>query len=198
MEAQRTPLELAEERGHELRDASPYPILLLGAALVVLAIGLHFGLFWVLRHFAQEAKKQDPPLTPLAAQGIPVPRPHLQATPVRDYLEYRIQQEAMLDSYGWLDKEQKLARIPIQRAMQLIVEKGLPRTATPPARAGESRSEAAQGATTAPRPKADGSGPATGLRTRRGATGAATSQSPARTDLPENEPRPPERGEAEP
>jgi hypothetical protein len=31
-----------------------------------------------------------------------------------------------LNGYGWVNKEQGIVRIPIERAMELIVEKGFP------------------------------------------------------------------------
>ena len=37
-----------------------------------------------------------------------------------------IDQENRLNSYGWVDKDASVAHIPIQRAMDLIVQQGLP------------------------------------------------------------------------
>jgi hypothetical protein len=35
--------------------------------------------------------------------------------------------------FGWIDQKDGIAQIPVSDAMQLIVEKGLPAVATPPA-----------------------------------------------------------------
>ena len=39
--------------------------------------------------------------------------------------------EDRLQTYGWVDREKKTVRIPIQRAMELAIERGWFRTATP-------------------------------------------------------------------
>jgi hypothetical protein len=36
------------------------------------------------------------------------------------------EQEAILNSYGWVDKEAGVVRIPIERAIELTLERGLP------------------------------------------------------------------------
>ncbi|HEY4843693.1 MAG TPA: hypothetical protein VIH78_17110 [Terriglobales bacterium] len=45
-----------------------------------------------------------------------------------------IEQEEQLNSYGWVDQKAGVAHIPIERAMELIVQRGLP--TVPPAKAG--------------------------------------------------------------
>jgi hypothetical protein len=40
--------------------------------------------------------------------------------------QWRGQAEARLNSYGWVDKEGGVARIPIERAMAVVAEQGLP------------------------------------------------------------------------
>ena len=43
-------------------------------------------------------------------------------------------QEDQLNSYGWVDQKAGVAHIPIERAMELIAQRGLP--TVPPAKAG--------------------------------------------------------------
>jgi hypothetical protein len=38
----------------------------------------------------------------------------------------RAADEAILNSYGWVDEEAGVVRIPIDRAMELTLERGLP------------------------------------------------------------------------
>lgn len=47
-------------------------------------------------------------------------------TSPEDVAARRAQAEARLNSYGWVDKEAGIVKIPIDRAMALIVETGLP------------------------------------------------------------------------
>jgi hypothetical protein len=64
-----------------------------------------------------------PPLTPQPE----VPSiPRLQTDPIADYERLRSAQQARLHSYGWVDPERKIRHIPIDRAIDLLLEKGLP------------------------------------------------------------------------
>jgi hypothetical protein len=40
--------------------------------------------------------------------------------------DFRLQEEKTLNSYGWIDQQAGVARIPIDRAMQLLAQRGLP------------------------------------------------------------------------
>ncbi len=55
-------------------------------------------------------------------QRPPVPR--LQVNPDRDIEEHRDREEAILSSYAWIDRQQGLARIPIDRAMAALAKDG--------------------------------------------------------------------------
>lgn len=50
------------------------------------------------------------------------PEPRLQANPSTDLEQFRRSEEAILDSYGWADKANGFARVPIERAMRMLVE----------------------------------------------------------------------------
>jgi hypothetical protein len=60
------------------------------------------------------------------------PGPLLQEVPVADFATFRAGEEAELSGYGWVDRDRAVTRIPVERAMQLLLERGLPRTAPEP------------------------------------------------------------------
>ncbi len=61
------------------------------------------------------------------------PEPRLQTNPREDLLKLRASEDATLDSYGWVDKNLGIVRIPIALAMKLTLERGLPaRQMAPP------------------------------------------------------------------
>ena len=65
---------------------------------------------------------------PLAAQQearVP-PEPRLQTNPREDLKVLRDQEQQVLSSYGWIDKNGGVVRIPIEDAMKLTVQRGLP------------------------------------------------------------------------
>jgi len=54
------------------------------------------------------------------------PEPRLQVTAPRDLKTYRDDQEKILQGYSWVDSQAGLVRIPIDRAMNLMLQKGYP------------------------------------------------------------------------
>lgn len=67
------------------------------------------------------AMPAGPPWTVVAG---PTHQPHVQqwSEPASVARRYRRQQAARLSGYGWIDREHAVVRIPIERAMELIVE----------------------------------------------------------------------------
>ena len=63
-------------------------------------------------------------------------RPRLQVRPEIDLAAFRAQEAAILTTYAWVDKEHGIVRIPVEDAMRLVAERGLPVVSAPrPARA---------------------------------------------------------------
>ena len=61
------------------------------------------------------------------------PEPRLESGPGQTAAFVRAREDPVLNSYGWVDQKNGVARIPIDRAMQIIAQQGLPaRPATTP------------------------------------------------------------------
>jgi len=112
---------------HETTDASVRGVLLFGAGLVVVAAVVHL-LVWVLfGYFASHQAISTAREYPLAAEQNRVPpEPRLQTNPRQDLRDLRAQEDQVLTSYGWVDKNAGVVRIPIEEAMKIVVQKGLP------------------------------------------------------------------------
>ena len=54
------------------------------------------------------------------------PNPQLEEDEIHELREVRDAEEEKLYTYGWVDQNAGTVHIPIERAMQLIVERGLP------------------------------------------------------------------------
>ena len=54
------------------------------------------------------------------------PAPVLQVDPRSDLAEFRNEESARLNSYGWVDRGKGVVHIPIARAMSEIAAKGIP------------------------------------------------------------------------
>ena len=115
---------------YEKRDAN-IPALLkfaLGMA-VVIAITL-VGMKFTFNHFFGEPL--GPPANPFEdARRLP-PSPRIQALPHMELSDYCKAQQANVEGYGWVNHAQGTARIPIDRALDIVAQQGLPvRPATP-------------------------------------------------------------------
>lgn len=56
----------------------------------------------------------------------PMTFPPLQPRPQDEMAAFKKAQLEHLATYGWLNRSQGVVRIPIQRAMNLVIDKGLP------------------------------------------------------------------------
>jgi hypothetical protein len=57
--------------------------------------------------------------------------PKLVSSEPRVLAEFRAQEDALLTSYGWVEKDKGIARIPIDEAMKIVAARGLPKFAAP-------------------------------------------------------------------
>jgi len=114
-------------RGHESRDVDVSR--LARAVLVLLAVWavIHVGVWWFYQDLRTRDERRDvSPSLVEAAPPVP-PEPRLQVDPKADLQEYLRNQQQLLSSYGWVSRAEGKVRIPINRAMELIVERGKPR-----------------------------------------------------------------------
>lgn len=59
-------------------------------------------------------------------QRVVPPPPLLQTDPATDLNDFRAEEKARLNSYGWVDRAHGIVHIPIAEAMKQIEQKGAP------------------------------------------------------------------------
>ena len=113
---------------HETSDVNIRAILGFGAALLAIAVAVHLLIYGLFGYFDSREGVQGPVEYPLAAsQGHrEPPEPRLQTDPRQDLADMRAKEDDLLQSYGWVDKNAGVVRIPIEAAMKLTLERGLP------------------------------------------------------------------------
>ncbi|MGA8072349.1 MAG: hypothetical protein WB995_02665 [Candidatus Acidiferrales bacterium] len=128
--------------GYETRDASIAGLLKFAASLAVVLIVVSFGMLRLFDYF-QKTQSLGPAATPFEnARTIPA-LPRLQVEPRKEIHDYWEGEQEILNSYGWADKHNGVVRLPIDRAMRLVLERGLPVRPAGAAKAAGSESEAA-------------------------------------------------------
>ena len=77
---------------------------------------------------AEERRDPLPSPLPEASQPRVPPGPRLQERPEAELLTFRLEEQDQLTSYGWVTESEGVARIPIERAIEILAERGLPAT----------------------------------------------------------------------
>jgi hypothetical protein len=119
---------------HETQDANIRAVFAFGMGLVVTGVVVSLVVWLLFRYLAageaQAGMPQSPTTAatsrPSGAQEPLPPEPRLQVHPREDLIDLRRHEDQTLESYGWVDKNAGIVRIPIEEAMRLAVEHGLP------------------------------------------------------------------------
>jgi hypothetical protein len=123
--------------GYEHEDLSSRGPFYFFAGLALLCLVIYLIVFGMYRFLDSYQTAHQPPVSPMATpqadtrtmtqentQSFPQPRlEENERTQLREFVE---DQDRKLATYDWLDKDKGIARIPIDRAMELIAQRGLP------------------------------------------------------------------------
>jgi hypothetical protein len=113
---------------HERSDVNRGGVVRFAIALLVIGGVIHLLVWGVLAYYRREAARPaavEFPLATSALRRLP-PEPRLQTDPREDLANLRQAEDQVLNSYGWIDRSAGVVRIPIDEAMKLTVERGLP------------------------------------------------------------------------
>jgi len=113
---------------YEKSDADIGKVAAVSAVVIAIVAGF-FGLMWVLEgELLRADEAAQTPQNPLAASlgRTEPPLPRLQPAPHADLLAFRAKEDAVLQTYGWADKSRGVVRVPIERAMEIVAQRGLP------------------------------------------------------------------------
>jgi hypothetical protein len=94
---------------------------------MLISFGIVFGAFRLFENRAQasDVAAQKYPLAASVPHRQP-PGPNLQTQPFKDIYSLRQGETEKLTSYGWVDKDGGVTRIPIDRAMEIMLQRGFP------------------------------------------------------------------------
>ncbi|HEX4424230.1 MAG TPA: hypothetical protein VH079_02450 [Terriglobales bacterium] len=134
----------SDDQGFEKRDLSAGGLYGFFAGLIV-CTGIVFAIMLGVYHFMDSYEKShEPPMSPMAKTEADTresdtpavtkqmektfPLPRLETDERTEIRDFRLKEEQQLHSYGWVDQSAGSVHIPIDQAMQLIAERGLPTT----------------------------------------------------------------------
>ena len=131
------PPNALDHNDFEREDLSPGGVLYFLAGLAIVGVLIYFivvGLYNFLDRYEREHQAEVSPLqTPVAdtrsvgpANAQAFPEPRLEVSERSQLRDFVAKQDQTLATYDWVDKDKGVVRIPIDRAMALIAERGLP------------------------------------------------------------------------
>lgn len=113
-------------RGHELSDANVGALAKFGIGLAIISAVVLVLMVWFRDYLDVTQQKTATPPSPLAGERQLPPGPRLQVEPEKDLAQVRAVEDSILQSYGWIVRDAGVVRIPIDRAVELVVKRGLP------------------------------------------------------------------------
>lgn len=131
---------------YEHRDIGVSGVLYFLLALVVAGVMVHFMVQALYGHLDKRYETDQPAVSPLLKNApadtrhIPLqyngdyakylqdqfPAPQLEINERTELNDVRLHEEDTLSTYGWVDKNAGTVHIPIDRAMDLLAQRGLP------------------------------------------------------------------------
>jgi hypothetical protein len=128
--------------GYERRDIGVRGVLYFLAGLVVAGVFIHFVVSGLYSYLEKRSQSQQAPVSPLVTNApadtrkLPTdyrdylkqnfPGPRLEVDERSQLDNIRIDEAETLSTYDWVDQKAGTVRIPIDRAMDLIAQRGLP------------------------------------------------------------------------
>jgi hypothetical protein len=109
------------QAGHERSDFNPGAVLFFAAVLASTIAAVVAVSFLFMRFAAPRVPGPQPGASSAAREGAAV-APRLQVQGSNELREMREAEERVLNSYAWIDKEAGIVRIPVERAMEMLVE----------------------------------------------------------------------------
>jgi hypothetical protein len=124
--------------GFEKEDLGPQGVLFFMGGLAVVGVVVYFILVGMYRYLDNYDQSHQAPMNPMvtatnedrrrptAADTQQFPEPRLEQNERGQLGDVVEAQDRILASYDWVDQKNGIVRIPIDQAMALLVQRGLP------------------------------------------------------------------------
>lgn len=123
-----------EQVAWERRDVGPGQITGFAIGLFIsfiIVVFIIWGLFDFLRSREDGKNPKNMPAMMHEMHTMKPPEPRLQANPRLEIKDLRESEAGILEHYGWLNPDKGVVRIPIDKAIDLTIAKGLPSKPSP-------------------------------------------------------------------
>ncbi len=122
---------------HEANRLQLRGLVYFAVALVGVTALVQLALAFVMQGFSREEKTLESMALPrFAGDTGEYPSPRIEADPATELGRMKAEDLGQLNGYGWVDRKAGVAHIPVDRAIEILAQKGLP---TPEARSDQSK-----------------------------------------------------------
>lgn len=110
------------------RDVNIRAVFRFGFWLAVGVVAVTLAMLALFRVLEMKDRASDKVLSASVAANLArtPPEPRLEPFPLLPGQRLRAEEDGILTSYAWVDKKAGFARIPIDRALEILVQRGLP------------------------------------------------------------------------
>ena len=142
MSNQTHPANSTGNGGYERQDIGVAPVLYFLVGLAVAGLFVYFVVNGIYSYLEKQSDAQQTSVSPLVTNApadtrkLPTdyrnylqqnfPSPQLEIDERSQLDKIRIEEEQTLSTYDWIDQQAGTVRIPIDRAMELLAQRGLP------------------------------------------------------------------------
>ncbi len=118
--------------GYEKTDTGVAMILWAGVGLVILTATSLLIVWGIFNWFKHREELNHRALSPMASPSQLPPEPRLQIKTDDQIIQLHNREDHILSSFAWVDEKGGIVRVPIDKAMDLLMKKGLPVKGTAP------------------------------------------------------------------
>ncbi len=111
---------------HESREANVPLIALFAVLFVFTGLVIHVLLYWQINVYYHHPEWPARAESPLALVPQKPPKPWVESTPTENYQAFLRSEQETLRSYGWVDRQRGIVRIPIEQAKEMLLQRGVP------------------------------------------------------------------------
>jgi len=115
-----------QSHNHEKKDVDVASMFLVALILFLSGALISFAMLGLMRFLTLKQQRREAAAPAPVESATPFPQPRLQAQSGADLQKLRAAEDERLNSYGWINRRTGIAHIPIDRAMQMTLERGLP------------------------------------------------------------------------
>jgi hypothetical protein len=117
------------------RDVDNRGVMFFAVSLAIATIAVGAAVLGLFRFLDERKDREDRNLSPMVAAALKrtPPSPRLEPLPLAPRAALTAEENRILSSYGWVDKNAGVVRIPIEQAMEILAKRGLPPSRPMPA-----------------------------------------------------------------